>query len=37
MKDKTIQSVNIEVSKEEEGEKDQKLTFLKRFTCVNIL
>ena len=37
MKDKTIQSVNIEESEASKEEKDQKLTFLKRFTCVNIL
>ena len=37
MKDKTIQSVNIEESKASKEEKVKEKTFLKRFTCVNIL
>ena len=37
MKDKTIQSVNIEESKASKEEKLKEKTFLKRFTCVNII
>ncbi len=37
MKDKTIQSVNIEESKASKEEKVKEKTFLKRFTCVNII
>ena len=37
MKDKSIESVNIEESKAPKEEKVKKKTFLKRYICVNIL